>query len=240
MTPASTATGALWWGRAAVLSAVALGAGAGAHVQADGLLPGPGVMVALVLGGTLASAPLLRRPGSTRRIVLMLVAGQSAVHMALAVTAGHRGDPVTQAASPATPVPAGTGSRSGSFFDVAYASRVGDHGGGLSVPTPVLHAVTDISAHPTMALAHLAAAAACGWWLAMGERALWHLFELASRGWADLVAPALQRWVAAARAMTAAALGVEVLVLLVAVTAPLPQSQVRSRSVSRRGPPLAA
>ena len=104
----------------------------------------------------------------------------------------------------------------------------------------MLHAVTDISAHPTMALAHLVAAAACGWWLAMGERALWRLLELASRGWAELVAPALRRWVAAARAVTAAALGVEVLVLVVAVAAPLPQSQVRSRSVSRRGPPLAA
>lgn len=239
MQPAPVATGALWWGRAALLSAVALTAGAAAHVQADGLLPGPGVLVALVALGTLASAPLLRRPGSTRRIVVLLVAGQSVVHMALAVTAGHRGDPVTRAVE-RTPVPVGSGSRTGSFFDVAYASRVGDQaGGGLSVPAPVLHAFTDVTAHPTMALAHLVAAAVCGWWLAMGERALWRLLDLAARGWADIVAPALERCLAAARAVTATALGVEPLVLVVAVAAPLPQYQVRSRSVSRRGPPPA-
>ena len=70
MTP-PVATGAMLWCRAAVLSVVALGAGAFAHVQADGLLPGPGVLVFLVLGGTLAGAPMLRRPGSTRRIVVL-------------------------------------------------------------------------------------------------------------------------------------------------------------------------
>ena len=69
-------------------------------MQADGLLPGTGVLVALVVGGALAVAPFLRRPGSTPRIVLLLVAGQSAVHMALATTAGHRGDPVARAVTP--------------------------------------------------------------------------------------------------------------------------------------------
>ena len=94
-------------------------------------------------------------------------------------------------------MPAPTGDRTGSYFDVAYASRVGEHqGGGLSVPAPVLHAFTDISAHPTMALVHLLAAVACGWWLAQGERALWLLIHLASRRWTELVAPALRRWVA--------------------------------------------
>ena len=165
-----------------------------------------------------------------------MVAGQSAVHMALAVTAGHRGDPVVRHTATPT-VPVGSGSRTGSYFDVAYASRVGEHGGGLSVPAPLLHAVNDISAHPAMALAHLLAAAACGWWLARGERAIWVLVGLAARGWSELAAPALRRWVEAARSAAATATCVELPMLVVAVATPLPQSQVRSRSVSRRGPP---
>jgi hypothetical protein len=236
MTPPA-ATGSLLWSRAAVLSVVALAAGAGAHVLADGLLPGPTVLLALVLGGTLACAPLLRNPASTRRVMFLLVAGQSVVHMALAVTAGHRGDPVVQAVTRTPVVPTGSGSRSGSYFDVAYASRVGDHGGGLSVPAPLLHAFNDISAQPAMAAAHLLAAAVCGWWLARGERALWLLLELASRTWSELVAPALHRWATAARAAATAAMTVEIPALVVVVATPLPQSQVRSRSVSRRGPP---
>jgi hypothetical protein len=235
MTPAA-ATGSLLWSRAAVLSVMALATGSVAHVQADGLLPGPAVLAFLALGGTLAAAPMLRRQGSTRRIVLLLVAGQSAVHMALAVTAGHRGDAVVHAArTPSIPAPAGP--RTGSYFDVAYASRVGEHGGGLSVPAPLLHAVHDISAHPGMAVAHLLAAAACGWWLASGERAVWFLAGLAARGWSELAAPVLRRWVQAARSAAATATCVELPVLAVAVATPLPQSQVRSRSVSRRGPP---
>ena len=240
MTPPA-ATGSLLWSRAAVLALVALSTGAAAHVRADGLLPGPMVLVSLVVAGTFACAPLLRRPGSTRRIVFLLVAGQSVVHMALAVTAGHRGDPVVRAVpTPTIPATSATGSRTGSYFDVAYASRVGDHGGGLSVPSPLLHAFHDISSHPTMAIAHLLAAALCGWWLARGEKALWLLLELASRGWAELAAPALRRWALAARAAAVTSTSVELPVLVVAVVTPLPQSQVRSRSVSRRGPPLAA
>jgi hypothetical protein len=153
------------------------------------------------------------------------------------VTAGHRGDPVAHVAR--TPsIPAATGPRSGSYFDVAYASRVGsEQGGGLSVPAPLLHAIHDISAHPTMAVAHLLAAAVCGWWLARGEQAVWVLAALAARGWSELAAPALRRWVQAARSAAVTATRVELPVLVVAVATPLPQSQVRSRSVSRRGPP---
>jgi hypothetical protein len=240
MSPAPPATGPLLWGRAAVLSLVALVAGAFAHVQADGLLPGTGVLVALAVCGALASAPFLRRPGSTPRIVLLLVGGQSVVHMALATTAGHRGDPVARAVAPVVaPTGGGTGRR-GSYFEVAYAPHAGGHGGGLSVPAPLLHAVTDISAHPTMALAHLLAAAVCGWWLAMGERALWRLVALTARGWNDLAAPALRRWALALRAMTACALRVELLVPAVLDVRRPPQQPIVDRSVLRRGPPRAA
>lgn len=231
-------SGPLLGARAAVLSVMALTTGAVAHVQAGGLLPGLPVLALLTVLGSLACAPLLRRPGSPRRLVVLLVAGQSAVHMALAVTAGHRGDPVARATSIAPAVPSGViAERTGSYFDVAYASRVGEHGGGLSVPSAVLHAFSDVSAQPAMALAHLLAAAACGWWLAQGERALWLLLDLTSRAWSELVGPALRRWALAAHAAASAATRVQLPVLVVAVSAPSPQSQLRSRSVSRRGPP---
>ncbi len=239
MSPAPPATGILLWGRAVVLSAVALGTGAFAHVQADGLLPGPGVLVALVAAGALLGAPFLLHPGSTRRIVALLVAGQSLVHVALAFTAGHRGDPASRTVAPAPPPTAVSGDRRGSYFDVAYAPNAGDHAGGLSVPAPLLHAITDVSAHPLMASVHLLAAAACGWWLAMGERALWQLLELCARGWADVAAPALVRWSIAARAVAFAALDLKIPALAVVVLEPPPHSAVRSRSVSRRGPPRA-
>ena len=240
MSSPSPATGVLLWARALMLSAMALTTGALAHVQADGLLPGTTTLLVLTVAGAVACAPLLRREGSALRLVLLLVAGQSAVHMALAVTAGHRGDPVaTPAPAPAMPT-AATGDRTGSYFDAAYASRVGEHDGGLSVPAVVLHAFHDIAAHPMMALMHLLAAVACGLWLARGERALWLLVGLASRGWTELAASAVRRWAVAARAAVASALEVEVPTLAVAVATPLPQSQVASPSVSRRGPPLGA
>lgn len=91
-----------------------------------------------------------------------------------------------------------------------------------------------------MALTHLLAAAACGWWLAMGERALWRLVELTARGWSDLAAPALRRWAVALRAMTVCTLRVGLLVPAVVDVRRPPQQQIIDRSVLRRGPPRAA
>lgn len=236
----STATGVLLWVRALVLSAMALTTGAVAHVQADGLLPGTATLIVLVFAGAALCAPMLRSEGSALRLVVLMVAGQSAVHMVLAATAGHRGDPVaTPTPTPEVPT-APAGDRTGSYFEVAYASRVGEHHGGLSVPAVVLRAVEDVAAHPVMALAHLLAAIACGLWLARGERAVWLLVTLASRGWSELAAPALRRWALAARAAVVSAVEALVPTLALEVATPLPQSQLRSRSISRRGPPLGA
>lgn len=236
-----TATGSLLWVRAAFLSSVALATGALAHVQSDGLVPAAGVLAALVAVGALACAPFLRRQGSTLRIVTLLVAGQSLVHLALALTAGHRGDPdATRGVAPVAPTAPAVGTRSGSYYDVAYASHTGGHGGGLSVPAPLLHVVTDLTGHPAMAIAHLFAAAVCGWWLASGERALFRLIELAARGWSDLVAPVLLRWAAAARALATVSSDLRVDAVVLVVLDPAPQAAISSRSVSRRGPPRAA
>jgi hypothetical protein len=230
------ASGALLWGRALVLSSVGLLGGAVAHVQADGLLPGARVLVALAVVGTLAAAPLLRHEVSTLRLVVLLVAGQAAVHTVLAVTAGHRGDPVSAPRPtpvvPVAPSPSADG-RHGSYFDVAYAPQVGSHHGGLSVPAPLVHAFTDMSAHPVMAAAHLLAAAACGWYLAQGERALWLLVTATARGWSALVSPVRWSW-------TVASLPVRRPALALVTVVPRPHPPVLARSVSRRGPPLAA
>lgn len=244
--PAPRATGAVLWGRALLVAVVAMLVGGVAHVEAGGLLPGPIVLSLLVLTGTLAVAPLLRRPASALRVVLLLVAGQGVVHTALAVTAGHRGDPVTTpAATPAPPaVPVGSavgGTRRGSFHDVAYdATPAGGGGDPLTVPAPLLHAFSDLVAHPAMALAHVLAAVLVGLWLARGERALWQLVALAARAWARPVEAALL-------AVRAGALLVALRGLLSGVrrAAVLPDppplfSELHARRVLRRGPPLAA
>lgn len=243
--PALRATGAVLWGRALLVAVVAMLVGGVAHVEAGGLLPGPVVLSLLVLTGTLAVAPLLRRPASALRVVLLLVAGQGVVHTALAVTAGHRGDPVASPApAPAPPVaPVGSavgGTRRGSFHDVAYDATPVGGDDPLTVPAPLLHAFTDLVAHPGMALAHVLAAVLVGLWLARGERALWQLVALAARAWTRPVEAALL-------AVRAGSLLVALRGLLSGVhraaTPPQPPplfSSLHARRVLRRGPPLAA
>ncbi len=242
--PATRASGPVLWARAAALSVVALTVGGVAHAEAGGLLPGPLVLALLVLLGTLAVAPLLRRPASTLRVVLLLVAGQGVVHTVLAVAAGHRGDPVAApppAPSPAVPVGAlGDGSRRGSFHDVAYDATPAAAGDPLTVPAPLLHAFTDLVDHPAMALTHVLAAVACGWWLARGERALWLLLAVTARAWARHVAAVLLAVRAATliRALRTRLAGVRHVVTL---PDPPPRfAELHARRVPRRGPPLAA
>ncbi len=144
----SRARGALLWGRAATLAAVTLLAGTTAHASADGVLPGAPVLVALLLGGTVALAPLLGTEASRARVVLLLVAGQAVVHGLLTALGGHRDD------DPA----------------------------GVSGPAWLAHLTADLTGpHALMALAHAAAAAVVGLWLASGERAAWALVRQAAR-----------------------------------------------------------
>ena len=73
----------------------------------------------------------------------------------------------------------------------------------LSVPAPVMHLVADMTGpHAAMALAHLAAAAVVGLWLALGERALWTVIALADRRVRCLV-HAVTAAIVAARAVLA-------------------------------------
>ena len=89
------------WARASLVGLLAFGLGVVGHVTADGLLPSTVVLAVLLVFSVLLSVPMLNRPASSMRIVAMLVAGQTFIHLVLAVTAGHRGDgSATGAASP--------------------------------------------------------------------------------------------------------------------------------------------
>jgi hypothetical protein len=178
----------LRWSRAAALAAVAFLAGVLAHASAGGLMPGRVALVLLFAVCLLTAATLLGRPASTLRIVVLLIAGQTFIHGALTAMAGHKGDPplarspVPQPIQHLPVVPSGDGRRVGSLYDQLYASQP-HPATQLTVPAPVQHLIADMTGpHALMALAHLAAAAVVGLWLALGERALWTVLALMSDG----------------------------------------------------------
>lgn len=170
------------WARASVLGVVTLFLGVAGHVTADGLLPGPVFLAALLAGSVLLSAPMLARQVSTLRMVALLVGGQTVIHFVLSVAAGHTGDrTATVATPPGTPLgalPTVDGRRVGSLQD-AYEGMSGQ--GGLAPTLPVGHLVSDLAAHAPMMAAHLAAAALVGLWLGYGERCLFTLLALTGR-----------------------------------------------------------
>ncbi len=180
------ASGVLRWSRALLVAVVALGAGVVAHVSAEGLLPGPVGLLVLLAATTVGSAAFLGREIGRTGLVGLLVGGQSAVHTGLAAMAGHRGDVPVTTTHVVTPPPA-PAPRGASYFDQWAASvpHAADHG--PAAPAWLVHSVTDLLAHPVMALAHLLAAAALGLWLAYGERAVWALLRIGGSAATSLV-----------------------------------------------------
>lgn len=215
----SRATGALLWLRAALLGSIALLTGVVSHAAADGLLPSAAALVVLGVLAAAAAAWLLRRRVSWLGLVGLAVLGQTGVHLALSVLAGHRGD---ASAAPPVVLTGGTGWESammGGYADAPAAPSLG-------WTTHLMEHVTAVG--PGMVVAHLLGAVALAGWLAVGEGALWALLlmlgaEVASRLWPRgpvLVEPAA----APARAVVPPA----------AVRLPL----LSRGSVCRRGPPL--
>jgi hypothetical protein len=211
----------LLWARAFLLAFVAVFLGVTGHVTADGLLPGPGWLVVLLVVGAALCVPLRSRPASTLRIMVLLVGGQTLVHLFLTVTAGHAGDPrtprphlVPQA------LPTVDGRRVGSLQDQYDAMA----GSSVQPTLPVGHLIDDLSAHASMMVVHLLAAALVGLWLAVGERALFTLIALAAAVQLRLLA-------------VLAVLPVRGLVTLPAAPAGLTAPARLARSVVRRGPP---
>lgn len=212
----------LLWARASLLAFVAVFLGVAGHVTADGLLPGPGWLVVMLLVGAVLSVPLLARPASGLRLVVLLVGGQTLVHLFLTVTAGHAGDqrmPRTHLVP--QPLPTVDGRRVGSLQD-QYDAMVGSSS--LQPSLPVGHLIGDLSAHAPMMAVHLVAAALVGLWLAVGERALFTLIALAAAVLLRLVT-------------VLPVLPVRGLVSLPAAPAGLTAPVRLARSVVRRGPP---
>lgn len=148
---AASASQALRWLRAVMLAGVTLLVGTVAHASAGGLLPSAWAMTALFAGGVLISAACLGRSASMPLLIAMVAGGQTFIHVALTVLAGH-------ADEPAQPIVW--------TFD------------GLAASGSALAA--DLASHVPMMTAHLVASVGVALWLAVGERALWSLLFAAA------------------------------------------------------------
>ncbi len=173
-----TVRGGLLWCRAALVAAVACFVGAAGHVMADGLLPGPPVILALVAATTVLAAAGLARPASALRLTVLIEGGQALVHLVLSGFAGHHGQSHPPAAAvdrADLAVPVVDGRRVGSLLD---AYQAGQGAGGVTPGSS--GALGELVAHAPMLAAHLAAAAVVALWLAHGERCLWTVLALAA------------------------------------------------------------
>jgi hypothetical protein len=156
----------LRWLRALTLASVVVLAGLGAHVAAGGTSPSAALAVLLLLAVTAAVAPLLGRPVSNLKTVLLLLGGQAFVHAALAFTATR---PAAVPHTAGMPMPG---------HDVMAAGEVMLHG---AAPRSVSSILDLATVHPAMLLAHVTASVVVGVWLAAGERAVWTVVALAAR-----------------------------------------------------------
>ena len=201
-----TAGAALRWARATVLALVSLTLGAGAHVGAEGTLPAPVWLLAVLAASGAVAAGLLGRPATRGRVVLLLVAGQLLTHTALGLLAGHATAVTGHSGH------AGHTTHAGHAIATVDATRAAD--------------AADYGSAAVMALAHLLAAVVVGLYLAAGEDALWRLLGLAGDGAQRLLDG--ERLVAAAGPVAAA--------LLAALTAVLELGRASRRAALRRRP----
>ncbi len=144
----------LRWTRAAVLAACGVIGGSVFHAAADGRLPGPAILLAVWAVSTVAAAPLLGVELAASRVIVLLVGWQAGVHVALG----------------------GLGAQDAGAH--AAATHHASHAALVDAPGVMDMALATMGAHAPMALAHAAAAALAGLWLAAGERALWSLLAL--------------------------------------------------------------
>lgn len=179
------------WGRAVVLGAAVLGTGVASHVAGGGYLPGAWALVALFALTAWVASRLLTVRATPLGLVALVVAGQTAVHAALSVFAGHRGAPGLTAAPASTGMSTGLPTstpisdvpRTGALHDLyaaslagsAHDAAIGSHSSGLGGGW-VSHQLDHLVAQgPAMVLAHLGGAVALALFLAVGEGALWRL-----------------------------------------------------------------
>jgi hypothetical protein len=219
------------WLRALFAGTFAVFLGTVGHVMADGLLPAPSFVAFLYVGTVLGSVPFLARPATLPRLLVLLVGGQTFIHLCLTVTAGHRGDPATSSAAPrphlgGASLPTVDGRRVGSFQEAFHGTAAQP----AQTPTlPLHHLVADLHAHAPMMAAHLVAAALVALWLAHGERVVFALLVATAALVLALVRPVLP--------VAPAPLRRPSLPLVAAVRL---RDLLLGRALSRRGPPLLA
>jgi hypothetical protein len=224
----------LRWVRACVLAVVAVTTSSTAHAVAGGRLP---ELWTLVLAGAVVAAaaePLLRRPASTRRVLVLLAGAEGCAHLLLTMTAGGHPRPATMPAMAAIPGMAGMDHLTG-------ASVVA----GVGVPTGGPLAALGLSGQGVlMTDAHLAAVVLVGLWLAAGEKALWTVLTLTLRPLTDAVSTLLAllvllRDLTVRHAASAADVRFRAGAGEDEDRRP-PCSTPAARTISHRGPPLAA
>ena len=232
---------ALRWLRAGVLASVALGFAGVAHVSAGGGLPGPVAMTVLTVLVTALLASVLGRPASTRRVVVLVAGGQALLHGVFTAAGGHGGAAhhETAAAVVRVAVPRG---------GIADALGAGQLTSPVSTaPSPLViwvhHLVEDLSTatNLAMAVAHLAAAALIGWWLAAGERLVWRLLADCAGSGAAAVSGLSGRRIASLLALRRGVRAWAVpSVAVVWFDRPAPRLRLIDHCVARRGPPAVA
>ena len=153
--------------------------GAGAHVFAGGLLPGPPVLLLLVALLCCVCAVALGRPASYRVVATLVIAGQAVVHLVLTAVSGHAGTHSVAATTPEVlDVPAAR-TRGGVLDDLAVVPEAPLATTRIPQPHWLGHLQDDLTGpRLLMAVAHMVAAAAVAAWLYSGERAFWNLTAL--------------------------------------------------------------
>jgi hypothetical protein len=175
----------LRWLRASMLSLVVVLGGLAGHVAAGGVTPtGSTVLMMLVATGVLV-APMLGAPASTGRVVVLVAAGQGAVHLALQFLAppartGHSGSSMLMPGAMSSGMSSRHASMTGEVLGHGSAAH---HDAVLALMNG-----TDLA----MLAGHLAAAVVVGLWLAAGERAAWSIVALTGRSVADSLRGLLQ------------------------------------------------
>jgi hypothetical protein len=164
---------ALRWARALTLASVMLCAGYSGHLTAGGVAPPPALLGPMLVVVTVAVAPFLDRPASATRVVVLMLAGQACLHVALNLVGGA----ASASAAPMVHTAAGPG----------MAGMVpGDPWSSSSI----LSTLCLTGTHLNMLLAHVGAALVVALWLAAGERAAWTLVAVTTlvvaRTWSAL------------------------------------------------------
>lgn len=210
--------------RSLVVGAVATTLGVTAHSIAGGLIPGPFVLLSVIVIAAGIAAPSLRSPASYRSLALLIGIGQAAVHLVLTTTAGHAAPHSPTLAGPAgSPTPQRGGGVRETLAVVPDVPAAGPSG----PPHWVEHLAADATGtNAAMAVAHLVAAAGVAFWLWRGEQAMWTLIALLAR---RLLALTYDRQVVAARRQ----LPMPGNVLVVGLR---PRGERRT-PITRRGPP---